>query len=321
MTQESASPTRPGGIETGRRHFTDPVSDSGRWQGFELRSDDIVISTPPKCGTTWLQMIVGVLVFEGATFPRPLSQLSPWLDMRTRPRADVLADLATQEHRRFIKTHTPIDGLPEVPGVTYICVARDPRDVALSMIDHLDNMDMRQIRRLVVDAAAVEGLPAPDPGVPSIHRDQSIAARFWRWMEDDTPVEFVSSSLRRTVDHVGSFWERKGDDHIVLLHYADLCERPEDVMRHVAHRLSIRLPDALWPQLIHAVSFSQMRGTAASVAPSVELGFWRDPLQFFRSGRCGAWRDLLQTEGAIRRYEELVGELVSPEMHRWLHRS
>ena len=33
------------------------VYDSARWTGFSLRPDDIVVSTPPKCGTTWTQMI------------------------------------------------------------------------------------------------------------------------------------------------------------------------------------------------------------------------------------------------------------------------
>jgi aryl sulfotransferase len=31
--------------------------DSARWEGFSFRPDDIVITTPPKCGTTWTQMV------------------------------------------------------------------------------------------------------------------------------------------------------------------------------------------------------------------------------------------------------------------------
>ena len=38
--------------------------------------------------------------------------ISPWLDMLTRDAASVFDDLAAQKHRRFIKTHTPLDGLP-----------------------------------------------------------------------------------------------------------------------------------------------------------------------------------------------------------------
>ncbi len=40
--------------------------DSRRWDGFEFRADDIVISTPPKCGTTWTQMITALLIFDTA---------------------------------------------------------------------------------------------------------------------------------------------------------------------------------------------------------------------------------------------------------------
>ena len=54
----------------------------------------------------------------------------------------VRADLDAQTHRRFIKTHTPFDGLPHDPDVTYICVGRDPRDVFRSWDHHLANMDM-----------------------------------------------------------------------------------------------------------------------------------------------------------------------------------
>src|SRR5437764_11076549 len=101
------------------------VMDSGRWDGFEFRDDDIVISTPPKCGTTWMQMICALLVFQRATFDRSLDVISPWLDMQTRDISAVMADLDAQQHRRFVKTHTPLDGLRYDPAVTYICVGRD----------------------------------------------------------------------------------------------------------------------------------------------------------------------------------------------------
>jgi hypothetical protein len=102
------------------------VEDNVRWEGFEFRPDDIIISTPSKCGTTWVQMITALLVFQSPELPAPLSTLSPWLDNRFRARRDVVADLEKQAHRRFIKTHTARWGIPIVDGVTYICAGRDP---------------------------------------------------------------------------------------------------------------------------------------------------------------------------------------------------
>ena len=82
-------------------------------------------------------MICALLVFQTTTFDEPLDLISPWLDMLTRERDDVVADLDAQTHRRFIKTHTPFDGLPYDQRVTYIGVGRDPRDVALSWDNHV----------------------------------------------------------------------------------------------------------------------------------------------------------------------------------------
>src|SRR3954466_2913061 len=124
------------------RRYEGVVFDSSRWEGFELRPGDIIISTPPKCGTTWTQMICALLVLQEPELPLPLDTLSPWIDMVTRPRTAVFAALAARAPRRFIKTHTPLDGIPNDPTVTYICVGRDPRDVALSIDRHTDNTDV-----------------------------------------------------------------------------------------------------------------------------------------------------------------------------------
>lgn len=134
--------------------------DSRRWLNFPVRTGDIVISTRSKCGTTWMQMICGLLVFQAPSLPAPLSQLSPWLDWLVGPRDELYARLSAQEHRRFIKTHTPLDGIPLDPQVTYIVVARHPLDMAVSLYHQGDNLDRDRIRQLTAQPPA-EG-PAPD---------------------------------------------------------------------------------------------------------------------------------------------------------------
>lgn len=59
--------------------FLTVAEDSRRWRYVTLRPDDIVISTPQKSGTTWMQGVVGSLlrrsdddlggVFSGTAWP------------------------------------------------------------------------------------------------------------------------------------------------------------------------------------------------------------------------------------------------------------
>jgi aryl sulfotransferase len=107
--------------------------DGTRWDGFEVRDDDIVIATPYKCGTTWMQGIVRCLVLG----EYGQSHLSLWLDFAPGSLEDsTLRKLAEQTHRRFLKTHLPLDGLPFYDQVKYIVVSRDPRDVFMSLWNH-----------------------------------------------------------------------------------------------------------------------------------------------------------------------------------------
>src|SRR5579871_587592 len=74
---------------TAVRRYEASMYDSSRWDGFELRPGDIIISTPPKCGTTWTQMICALLVLQEPELPLPLVTLSPWIDVVTRARTRV----------------------------------------------------------------------------------------------------------------------------------------------------------------------------------------------------------------------------------------
>jgi hypothetical protein len=125
-----------GGVVNDLVRYRNLIADSARWEGFPFRADDIIIDTPSKSGTTWMQTLCAMLVLDSVEFGRPLTEISPSLEMQINNRAEVLASLEAQEHRRLVKSHTPLDGVPVAEGVTYVCVARDPRDVTLSFQHH-----------------------------------------------------------------------------------------------------------------------------------------------------------------------------------------
>ncbi len=294
------------------------ISDSSRWEGFELRPDDIVISTAPKCGTTWMQMICALLVFQTTTFDTSLDLISPWLDMLTRERDDVFADLAAQTHRRFIKTHTPLDGLPFEPGVTYIGVGRDPRDVALSWDNHMANMNFERLLGARAAAVGLDDLAELFPDGPPEHLDSEIE-RFWSWVDNSaSPSEANAGGLISLMNHLTTFWTMLDQPNVALFHYDDLKTDLEGQMRRLAAQLAISVPDDLWPELVDAATFERMRAGADRIAPDTTHAIWEDNQQFFHLGVSGQWRALLDDE-CLRRYYERVAELAEPDLVRWLH--
>jgi len=302
---------------TAVRRYQATVYDSSRWHGFDLRSGDIIISTPPKCGTTWTQMICALLILQEPELPLPLDTLSPWIDMVTRARIEVFADLTTQNHRRFIKTHTPLDGIPEDPTVTYICVGRDPRDVALSMDRHIDNMNVSGFLEARARAAAIDGIelgPLPLPRT----RPDGARDRFWQWVDDETPSTQIGSSLRRTVEHLQTFRDAPGDLDVVNLHYDDLQADLEGQMRRLAVHLRIDIDEDRWPGLVEAATFESMRTRADRTVPGGGPEHWIDPTAFFRLGTSGQWAGLLD-DADLARYAARVRALASDELIEWLH--
>jgi aryl sulfotransferase len=71
-------------IQAPTREVRSWTTDSRRGAAFKPRPGDIVIATAPKCGTTWMQQIVTLLVFQTAE-PREIHNISPWIDMRAPP--------------------------------------------------------------------------------------------------------------------------------------------------------------------------------------------------------------------------------------------
>jgi aryl sulfotransferase len=116
------------------REIQNCICDSTRWNGFKFRDDDIVVATYAKTGTTWTQQIIGQLIFRGAE--GPLFDNSPWVDFRPFPLDQITERLEAQTHRRFVKTHLPLDALVFAPQAKYIYISRDGRDTLWSLYNH-----------------------------------------------------------------------------------------------------------------------------------------------------------------------------------------
>jgi hypothetical protein len=294
------------------RHYESYISDNSRWERFELRPGDIIVTTPPKCGTTWMQMCCLILV-HGPALPGRLSELAPWLDQILDPIEEVGARLAAQQHRRVIKSHTPIDGLPWRSDVVYIGVGRDPRDAALSSSDHFRNM------RLDVINAAREraGLPVAEARAD---RPTDAAGAFRYWVDSDPPVEEVSSSIKFTVHHLATVWARRDEPNVGLFHYSDLRRDLAAEMRRLARLLDIEVDEGDWPALVDAATFESMRRRADELTPNADHGLFRDNERFFAEGRLGGWRNVIDAED-LARYDARIAELTDDaDFVAWLHR-
>jgi hypothetical protein len=294
-----------------RARYANLIFDSARWAEIELRPGDIVVSTPPKSGTTWTQMLCALLVFDGPRFPAPLEQLSPWVDMLDRPVGEVREVLEAQDHRRILKTHTPLDGLPMRDDVHYVVVGRDPRDVAVSFDHHMANLDVGrflELRSRVVDPGEPLVLPDLPPAEP--------VERFRRFVAGS--VDDGLLTLAAVLHHLRVAWERRHEANVHLVHYADLSrDLPGELLR-LGRDLGFPLTAVRAGELAEEAGIERMRERADEVAPGASLGLWHDTSRFIRTGGTGEWR-AWTTPADLDGYRSRVAALVDADLARWVH--
>ena len=295
----------------GFTRYTSSDEDSARWDGFPFRDGDIVISTRSKTGTTWVQMICGLLIFQKPQLDGPIGWYSPWLDRSTHSKEEIFARLEAQQHRRFIKTHTPLDGVPIDPRATYIVVGRHPLDSAVSLYYQGQNINRERQRQLTEEVTGQRMPARPDkPREP---------VREWLldWIDNDAGPQQEMDSIRGVLWHDCDAWARRTEPNIVILHYADLSADLDGQMRQLAIRLGITVADETWPDLLEAATFASMREQAEQITGSGQI--LKSAPAFFRRGTSGDGPELL-TEDELTHYYARTADLAPPDMLRWLHR-
>jgi len=276
--------------------------DSTIWNDVSFRDDDIIISTYAKSGTTWVQQIVSQLLFKGQA-GLPVAEMSPWLDLRVPPKEIKLPAVEQQTHRRFLKTHLPVDALVFSPRARYIYIGRDGRDVVWSMYNHHSSANQRWYEAL----NDTPGRVGPPIGPPP----NSVRQYFHDWLaQDGHPFWPFWENIR-------SWWEIRALPNVMLLHFEALKRDMAGEIQRVARFLDIEVDQGKWADILRHCSFDYMK---ANATPSVPLGgaFWDGGAEtFIHKGVNGRWRDTLSAEES-RAYEARAVAELGPDCARWL---
>jgi aryl sulfotransferase len=268
--------------------------DSTVWNDFRFRDDDIVIATYAKSGTTWMQQIISQLIFKGEE-GLPVSEMSPWIDLRVPPKDVKLEAIEAQTHRRFVKTHLPVDALVFSPEAKYIYVGRDGRDILWSLYNHHATAN-----EIWYDAINnTPGRVGPEIGLPG----DDIIAYFERWLDQD------GAPYWSFWENVRSWWAARDLPNVKMIHFADLKADLPGQIADIARFLEIDATPALLEKVGHHASFDYMRDHAAGTVP---LGgaFWEDGAKsFINKGTNGRWKDRLSEASSARYLARAKAEL------------
>lgn len=276
--------------------------DSTAWNDFRFRDDDIVIATYAKSGTTWTQQIVAQLIFNGVD-NLEVAEMSPWVDLRVPPKDVKLPAIEAQSHRRFLKTHLPVDALVFSPKAKYIYIGRDGRDVVWSLYNHHANANAKWYEALN-DTPGRVGPPIEPP-------PDSILQYFRDWLARD------GHPFWPFWENVRSWWEVRHLPNVMLLHFGALKADMPGQIRRIARFLDIAIDESKWDKILEHCSFDYMKRNATK---SVPLGgaFWDGGAQtFIHQGKNGRWRDTL-TPDDIARYEAAAVRELGKDCAAWL---
>ena len=276
--------------------------DSTVWNDFNFRDDDVIVAIYGKSGTTWVQQIVSQLIFNGAEGVA-VAEISPWVDLRLPPKDVKLPALETQAHRRFLKTHLPVDALRFSPRAKYLYIGRDGRDVIWSMYNHHANANESWYRALN---------DSPGRVGPPIEKPPADVVQYYReWFDRD------GHPFWPFFENVRSWWQVRTLPNVMLLHFAELKRDLPGGIRSIAKFLDIEIDEARFPDIVEHCTFDYMKRNATASVP-LDGAFWDGGAEtFIHKGINGRWRDLLGAEDCAR-YEGRARAELGEACASWL---
>ena len=297
------------------REYRNHHLDSTRWEVFEPRDGDLIVTTSYKSGTTWAQLILYWLTLGDPRDGPEMRLVSPWVDARFMgtSKQELATLLEGLPGRRFVKSHLPLDGLPYHPQVRYLIVGRDPRDVFTSLLNHYGSYTDTAFA-LLNDPDGRVGDPLPRyAGDPRASWRDWMTRGWFEWESEGYP-------FWANMGHTESYWRYRHLPNFLFVHYGDMLRDLEGAVRQIAAFADLPVSDERIALTVENTTFANVKKRAEEVPPEQDgsrLVFEGGAGTFFFKGTNGRWRELLRDED-LELYEKAKARVLSPECARWL---
>ena len=240
---------------------------------FKPRSDDVIVVTWPKCGTTWMQQILHQLRSGGDMSFDEISDVVPYIEHAY----DVEIDLgAEQQYQpRCYKSHKWYPDCPK--GAKYIAICREPCATFFSFFNFYNGWFFE--RGQVSLHEFIEDYLLIDMGVPKTK--QQLASYFV---------------------HLLSWWKHRNDPNVLFLFFEDMKDDLESTVRTVAAFIEINDEERI-KQAVEMSSFEFMKQNERKFS---EARFPR-----YRNGFCGLPTDIVYSKvvtGSVTKGREMMDE-------------
>lgn len=263
-----------------------PLHDPYLLANFQARATDVLITTPPKAGTTWMQQILHQLRSGGDASFDSIDDVVPWLEITRAEKnwQDVLRQYESLPDPRIFKTHCTAEQTPGIGTANIILTSRDPRDCCVSFYFHL--MNMTDEARSQVDISL--------PGSFQQHVEQWIEFAAW-------------------YRNVKSWWPYYHHPKVLWLRYQDLKSDLSKSVDRISNFLQWNVGSEHKEKVLEYSSFEWMKShdeKFSSQGGDNKPVF--KPGKFIRKGKTGGYRDLMTADQEALIMEK-AEEMLEPE--------
>ncbi len=268
-----------------------PMHDPYVLANFQSRPTDVLITTPPKAGTTWMQQILHQMRTGGDDSFASIDKVVPWLEIKRSGKSwqEVLQYYESLAEPRVFKTHCTAEQTPGIGTASIILSSRDPRDCCVSFYHHLMNM--------TDEAQAQADMPIPE----------SFEQHVEQWLE-------YAAWYR----NVKSWWPYFGQPKVLWLRYQDMKSDLSATVDDIADFLKWSMTEEQKQRVLEYSSFDWMKAHDKKFSSQGNNGKQVfKPGKFVRQGKVGSYKDLMSPEQE-QRIMNKASEMFEPECLRFL---
>jgi hypothetical protein len=247
-----------------------PTHDPVILANFVARPTDVLITTAPKAGTTWMQQILHQLRSGGDADFISIDDVVPWLELPRGGKSveEILDRFEAIADPRVFKTHCTFEQTPGTDTARIILSSRDPRDCCTSYYHHVMDMTDEARRRIGTD------------------RHKTFDDVFESWME-----------FAGWYRNIQGWWPHVNDDNVLWLRFEDMKQDLPGSIDRILCFLGWDIASEQRERAIGYSSFDWMRAHADKFTRQLAMGKATfKPGGLIRKGRVGDHKTLLSAE-------------------------